>query len=175
MFTMDEWSQKQDAPQWRIYGFFVIGILALISIVLLIQNDIWEKNKADNTQDQPDNIVTPQINRADPEKITEGFPKGLVLNSKIEIVGSYSATYPNSSAQQATVEFVSSKSSGANFTFYTKWAKDNGWNIVNLSEDDLISTLYFKKVAEKINITIQPSATIAGGSKLIVSYVNSNQ
>lgn len=166
---MNKWLQKQDAPQWRIYGFFVIGILALISIVLLIQNDIGKKNKADNTPDQPDNLIVPNIVRAEPNEVAEGFPKELVLNSKIEITESYSATYPNSPAKQVTVEFTSSKSADKNFDFYKNWAETNGWQIINADRTKPpVYSLYLKKPGEQVNITINKGT-------ITISYVELNK
>lgn len=166
---------KEDTPQWRIYGLSIIGIFVLVSIILLTKGNIGEKNNTDNPQSPSNNIVTPKIIRAYPEKVAEGFPKNLALNSKTEITGSYSATYPNSSVEQATVEFISSKSSEANLDFYTKWAEDNGWDIVNSSKSDLISSLYLKKVSEQINIIIRSSVKIAAGSDIVISYVNTDK
>lgn len=174
IFTMIEDFGNRDNNQWKKYGYLIFGICVLIIAVLLVTNG-FKKSGIDNSQSIVTNIVIPDIVRANPKEVVKGFPEKLVLNSKTEIVGSYSATYPGSSAAQFTVEFVSSKNPKVNYDFYTKWATDNGWQIINSSQSDLISSLYLKKAAEAINITIRSSVKITGGSSIVISYVNLNK
>jgi len=152
---------------------FVIVIFYFVDPAVFLQR---KKAASEEPQSPAKNIVVPNITQAPPKEVAGGFPKNLTLNSKTAITGSYSATYPNSPAKQATVEFISSKSPEANFDFYTKWAKDNGWDVVNSSNNgDSISFLYFKKASEQINITIRSSVKIAAGSDIVISYVNLNK
>lgn len=172
----------KNMPKIKSHGsqfssLFVLGLivaLALISFGISIWS-MRQKPIVEKLPNPQNNIVAPKITRALPAEIAEGFPKNLALNSKIEITESYSATYPNSSAKQATVEFISSKTPNANKNFYIQWAKDNGWDIVNSSEGDSISFLYFKKGFEQINITIRASVKDAKSSDIIISYVNLNK
>lgn len=171
---MIEGLRNGDMQQWKNYAYFAIGIFILVAVVLLVRNNINRTNER-NIQSQTDNITVPTIVRANPKEVAEGFPKELVLNSKIEIVGSYSATYPGSSAVQFTVEFISSKNPEANYDFYTKWATDNKWQIINSSQGDLISSLYLKKAAEAINITIRSSVKTTDRSNIIINHVDLNR
>ncbi len=172
---MIEEPKYEDTQRWKSYVYFAISILVLLIIVLLIKNSINGRNSVDNPQNPPDNIVVPNIVRAEPKKVADGFPQELTLNSRTEIIGSYSASYPNSSAKQTTVEFISSKNPEVNYNFYIKWAEDNGWQIVNSSKSDLIFSLYFKKTSEAINITIRSSVKTGKSSEIIISYVNLNK
>lgn len=165
----------QNIKPWRRYGYFVIGAVALISLALIINGSIGGKNDTSNSPNLVESIVVPNIVRADPKKVAEGFPETLILNSKIDIIGSYLATYPNSSAKQTTVEFISSKNPDTNYDFYIKWATDNKWGVINSSKSDLIISLYFKKSSEAINITIRPYIKVRNGSNIVISYVNLNR
>lgn len=158
-------------------SLFTLGLIVALALISFIIS-IWsmrQKPIVEKLPIQQNHIVVPNITRALPAEIAEGFPKSLPLNSKTEIAESYSATYPNSPAKQATVEFVSSKNQKTNVDYYTKWAKDNGWNIVNSSSSHSISFLYFKKAQEQISITIRASAKDAKSSDIIISYVNLNK
>ncbi|MDO8569535.1 MAG: hypothetical protein Q7R89_02030 [bacterium] len=171
---MIEGLKDRDTQRWKSYAYLVIGIFILVIIILLIQSSINRKN-TQNVETQANNIVVPIIVRANPKEVVEEFPETLVLNSKVEIIGSYSATYPDSSAKQTTVEFISSKNPEVNFDFYTKWAEDNEWQIINSSQSDLISSLYLKKAIEAINITIRSSAKTTGKSEIVINHVDLNQ
>ena len=165
---------KSNEPRSNFY--FIAGLLIILALISLWVA-VRQKNTAEAPADLPaaTNIVVPNITRAPPKETADGFPENLALNSKTEITQSYSATYPDSPAKQATVEFISSKSREANHDFYLKWAQDNGWDVVNSSKGDLISFLYFKKAFEQINITIRASAKSAKSSDIVISYVDLNQ
>ena len=175
IFTMIEDFGNRNNDQWKKYGYLIVSIFVLIVATLLIKNSFDKRNSASNSQNIVTNIVVPTIVRANPKEVVKGFPETLILNSKTEIVGSYSATYPGSSAAQFTVEFISSKNPEVNYNFYTKWATDNGWQIINSSQDDFISSLYLKKTVEAINITIRPSVKTTEGSSIVISYVDLNR
>lgn len=175
IFIMIEDFGNRDAEQWKKYSYLIVGIFVLIIAGLLIKNIFGKKNVASDSQNTATNIVIPDIVRADPKKVADGFPKELALNSKIEIIGSYSASYPNSSAKQTTVEFISSQNPEDNFNFYTKWAEDGGWQVINSSKSDLISSLYLKKTLEAINITIRPTTKNTARSNVVISHIDLNQ
>lgn len=167
--------ESRNTEQWKRYSYLTIGIFVLIVAGLLIKNSFNKKNSTNNSQNTTTNIVIPDIVRAEPKKVADGFPKELALNSKIEIIGSYSASYPNSSAKQTTVEFISSQNPEDNFNFYTKWAENGGWQVINSSKSDLISSLYFKKTLEAINITIRPTTKNTARSNVVISHIDLNQ
>ena len=152
--------------------FFLLAVV----IILIFAYIFFIGSTLEKPQSKLDNIVTPNITEAPPQEIAEGFPKDLPLNSKISITQSYEATYPNSSAEHATVEFISSKSAEVNYNFYLKWAKNNGWDVINSSDNGgFVSFLYFRKVSEQINITIRASAKTATSSDITISYVDLNK
>ncbi len=135
-----------------------IFFIALAAAVIVLAVWIILSLPAGKNGQKEENIVTPQITQTLEGALPEGFPTDIPLNGKTAITQSYSATYPNSTAKQATISFTSSKSSKDNFAFYKKWASDNEWQIINQTDQDAIKSLYLKKDNSDINLVITPDS-----------------
>ncbi len=142
---------KQDHSRAiRVAG---VVIFATAVAIFVNQSDFFWKgaNLRNPQQRQGKNIVIPAIERSASGKIADDFPSDIPLNDKTKIIESFKATYPNSRVLQSSVTFSSKKSEDANFLYYLKWAKDNSWEIVNLS--DKPAFLYLRKGSEELNIS----------------------
>lgn len=139
-----------------------LAILTVFALIFIWSGKIpyFQKSETSGPAELP--IITPIITQALEGQTAEGLPQDFPLNGKTKITESYSATYPNSTAKQATVVFDSSKTPKQNYDFYSKWAKDNQWNTINQSDEEALKSLYLKKGIEDVNITItKESITIS--------------
>lgn len=128
-------------------------------IFLTLTKPTAVKQAAENGIEQKLATVTPQIIRSAPDRLPESFPENLPLYGKEKIIDSYNASYQvpgkNQAAKQASVVFKSSKSMKENYDYYANWAKENGWNIVNKADNEMLKFVYLRKNNnEDINITI---------------------
>ena len=99
-------------------------------------------------------LVTPRIIYSGENAIKQQFPVNLQLNGKKSFTSAYEAKYPDSSVRQATAVFVSSIEPEANFANYVKWAKDNGWNVINSVSEGPVLSIYLRRNNEDLNIVI---------------------
>src|SRR3989344_9217343 len=95
-------------------------ILALLAI-LLIAWSVWHSE----VKREESNIIIPKVTKTPSAKLGKTTHQNIPLNGKASVVESYSAEYPNSTAKQSTVIFMSLKSSDENFDFYLNWAEEN--------------------------------------------------
>ena len=138
-------------------------ILALLAI-LLIAWSVWQSE----VKREESNIIIPKVTKTPSAELGKTTPQNIPLNGKASVVESYSAEYPNSTAKQSTVVFMSLKTPGENFDFYLNWAEENDWQVINSSRDSAVYSMYFKKPSEQMNITINESA-------VTITYVNLNK
>ena len=138
-------------------------ILALLAI-LLIAWSVWQSE----VKREESNIIIPKVTKTPSAELGKTTPQNIPLNGKASVVESYSAEYPNSTAKQSTVVFMSLKTPGENFDFYLNWAEENDWQVINSSRDSAVYSMYFKKPSEQMNITINESA-------VTITYVNLNR
>ena len=139
---------------------FVLVLLA----ILLIAWSVWQSE----VKREESNIIIPKVTKTPKAELGKITPQNIPLNGKASVVESYSAEYPNSTAKQSTIVFTSFKTADENFDYYSKWAKDNDWQIVNSSRDSAVYSLSLKKPSERMVITINKGT-------ITISYVNLNK
>jgi len=164
---------KQNNPNKNIAAVVVLVIVLVAGGYFIFQNKIWNL-KEKRMKDMPKNVVTPQIARVSANNLQKempaNFPKEIPLNGKIKVIESYSAAYPNSTTKQSTISFQSSKTSKENYDFYSKWAKDNKWEIKNSLKQENLMSLYLQKNQTVLNITINPKTSSNAKSEVNVTY-----
>ena len=162
--------REKEQGQEKIFAVrkieFIILLIAAIGFIFFQYFFYNPKNEMPGASKKP--MVSAKIIEAEAHKVSVNFPNYIKLNGEAHITQSYEAEYPNSSAKQATVVFRSSKSPKTNYDFYSKWAVDNGWQILNSINEGSILSLYLRKGVEDINITFH-------GEAVNISYVNKKQ
>ena len=124
---------------------FIIGGAFVLFLVIILAISLPSKVPPKEEKPAGTKISTPQITQAAEGQLPEGFPADLPLNGKTKINRSYATTYPDSTAKQSTMVFESSKTLQQNYDFYTKWANDNGWQIINKADQDNLKFVYLRK------------------------------
>ena len=148
----------------KILIVIILAAIAGAAIWLTANKDIFPSapssqqpaSQEQNQQGQPAN--TPTIKQAEAGQLPEGFPADLPLNGKTAISQSSSVAYPNSKAKQSTVVFTSAKTMKENYGYYTQWASDNGYTIINKADESNFKFVYLRKGNEDINVTITKDA-----------------
>ena len=130
----------------KIKIIVLLIVLIIISSVFYLYYQTFKKDKTI--------ISTPQITQAPLNELSQNFPQNIPLNSKEKIEQSYDANYPNATAKQSTIVFLSAQTPEQNFNFYKKWGQDNGYEIVNQTDGENLKSLYLRKNNEDINIAI---------------------
>ena len=137
---------------------FIIGGAFVLFLMIILAINLPSKVPPKEEKPAGAKISTPQITQAAEGQLPEGFPASVPLNGKKKIIQAQTAIIPADSViperSILTVLFDSSKTPKQNYDFYTKWAKDNGWEIISQSEEEALSSLYLRKGTEDINIAI---------------------
>ncbi len=140
----------------------VIIMVAYLLFLLLTQTKPEAVNETGKITEPKAAATTPQITQAKPDQLPENFPKTIPLNGKEKITQAYDANYAGTAqsqtATQSSVIFKSDKSMTENYAFYTQWAKDNGYEIINQANQENLKFVYLRKDSEDINITIIPDS-----------------
>ena len=158
----------------KIIGAVVLIIILLIGGFYVFKNKVWKIGQEKQQEIKLKNVVTPQITKIPEDKLQKempvGFPKEIPLNGKTKVIESYDAAYAqNQNIKQATINFESSKSIKENYDFYSKWAKDNKWEIKDSKQENPMS-LYGQKNQTILNITIIPKTSPNTKSEVNITY-----
>lgn len=151
--------------------FIAVIVLALaLGLYFLLLTSTWPKavNRAGKTVEPKPAAAAPQITEAAAGQLPQGLPPTLPLYGQGKIIKSYDASYADS-AKQAAVVFQSDKSMKASYDYYVKWAKDNGWQIINQADGETLKFVYLRKNGQDINLTITKGPDQAK-VKISVSY-----
>ena len=148
--------------------YFFVGFIAILAVLVLVFFRVPEDKEDGKNREA--GILAPEVVR-DPRtnemsEFPEEFSDAPPLNSLVEVSDSYFATYPGSNIIQFTMIFESSASSDQNFTFYKKWAGNNGWSTVNELNREDTKPIYLRKGQEDVSVTIK-------GTEVNVTYVKS--
>lgn len=131
-------------------------VLCVILVVVVVGVLIDEKIKRDR-------VVEPQVVVEDrtlrnlyvpPEQLPERFPADFPIESGAGILTNYN--YENAESIQATRKFISAKTLAANYTFYQKYLKDNGWTVSVSSNSPEVK--YLSATKNGATLAIQISA-----------------
>lgn len=157
--------------------FFVLLVIVL-SFIPFPKNKtaVLPPNGREGTENSPVNTSTtlpPSVTITKTERegaLPQGFP-AIPLNGKEELRASYTLGYDKTKgAEQKVVDFLSEKSVKANASFYSAWAKENGWNIAHQSNIDGEARIILEKDAKSLTITIREDVRLAGKSAVNISY-----
>lgn len=148
----------EDKKNTQLIVFIIISVI--IAVIFVFN---YKKLKTDLFKEK--RLIVPIVSDADLNNLPKVISELQVQNGA-KIKNAYSATYPDSTAQQVTAVFSTTSKSAESYDVYLKWAKDNGWKVVNSSESPNLSSLYLRKGSEDINITID-------GYLISISYLNS--
>lgn len=153
---------EQNNPNKNVITVVVLILILLIGGFFVYKNKITKKMGQETQEIKT--IVTPEVTRVSEDKLQKempvGFPKDIPLNGKIKNVESYSATYPNSTAKQATISFESKNTPKQNYDFYLKFAKDNKWELISSSDQETMKSIYLRKDNKDLNIIINDKISI---------------
>ena len=112
----------------------------------------------------------PVPTRTDFDPITpDDFMTGIPLEGKVAFEQAYSLEYPEQ--KQYSVVFSSMMTIKENYVMYEDFLKNQGWNILNVYESDIVSSLYATKESEEVNITISEANVEAGKSQVSISVL----
>jgi len=152
---------------WEWVGIVVILIVAITLIVWMMSRGTsspWATTPGVTTSATPAPVFAPQ------GQLTPQFPKGLILDTKAAVGGSYAIDY-SSSTNQYTTQYDSSSSVAVLYADYRAYFGSNGWTITNsstITSASKIGALYATNASAGANVTI---FTKPGGSEVTVSYV----
>lgn len=163
-------------------GILLVVAAVIVSIVIAfsgeqseLTNSIFSKRKRQARTEDRAVASAPSlpsgISMAVSEN-TEILPEGLAkipLNSKKEIIRSYTLNYPQGEQKQGVINFISSKSVGENFKFYKNWATQNSWTILYQLENGRQSILNIKKEKTVLTISISQDNKNSGDSEINIS------
>jgi hypothetical protein len=117
-----------------------------------------QDDKQRNLEAAKEEKTTEIIQTFVPERIELGnnipteFPAELSVEKDAKIEQSYELNYGDQ--KQFSIVFISNKSVGENFIFYSKLLSEKGWDIVNKNENEKAASFYAIKDKDNINITI---------------------
>ena len=128
----------------------ILIVLAAGILAWYFYGDFFEKpaQKAEEKE-------TPKITEAPLGKVVSSLPENFTYSSEPEFTKSYTLEDMNASTMQSTAEFRSGVNAEANYYFYLKWAKENGWEVSNSKKGPPTYSMYLKKSGEEINIVIR--------------------
>lgn len=161
--------KTKSSPNKNIIGIIVLIIVLLVGGFFVFKNRIAREPEGEKQEFK--NVALPQVARISEDNLQkempEGFLESIPLNGKTKVIESYSVTYPNSTAKQATVIFQSSKTLKENKTFYEKWAKDNKWQINKAEQNKIVS---FNFVKDNAFLTISLEELLNNTAKVTIVY-----
>lgn len=143
----------------------IVLILAALTGLIILGWLIISKEKpkaaevatnAGQSQEQPEKVLSPEaanipkITEAPEAKINEKLSKEIPRYGQTEKIEAYTLKYPNSNQLQDVYRFYSSKTMAENLTYYTGWAKENGWAVVNTVKEKDALSLYLTKAGETL-------------------------
>lgn len=153
----------------------LLAILFFILLVLILSLIPFPKKETKNHQASapaPSPAPVKVTKTKDAGATPQGFPD-IPLNGKEEILSSYTLGYNNGKGtEQKVIDFLSAKSVKENFSFYGKWAKENGWKIIhqsNIVGINKTARIILEKDAKFFTITIKEDSK-AGKSAINISY-----
>lgn len=157
----------------------VVLVLAALAGLIILGWLILPKKKpgtaevatrAKQTEARPENALSPeaanipQAVEAPEAKISEKFLTEIPHYGQTEKIEAYTLKYPNSNQLQDVYRFYSLKTMAENLAYYTGWAKENGWTVVNTVKEKEALSLYLAKDGE-----ILVMKTIKNNDKVKVS------
>lgn len=140
---------KQKILFWTILG---VSVLVVVLILLAPQS-------RRETPKTPRESVKPTVTKQDvpANRLPEQFPGEIPLEEGAKILQNYNAKTADSRLQ-ATRVFETSQSLEANYDFYTKFFKDNGWMILTTLNQPKLKVLSAKKDHTTVQVTISENA-----------------
>lgn len=143
----------------------IVLILAALAGLIILGRLILSKEKpetvevAPNTkqrEEQPANTLSPEtVNlpqaAAESEvKTSEKLSQEIPHYGQTEKIEAYTLKYPGSNQIQDVYRFYSAKTMAENLTYYTDWAKENGWTVANTVKEKEVFSLYLTKAEETL-------------------------
>ncbi|MCR4286179.1 MAG: hypothetical protein NUW00_04765 [Candidatus Kaiserbacteria bacterium] len=126
-----------------LYGFQQISERTVVKVPPIVNNE--------NTEELQKSLLEPM--RTDfGASVPDGFVADIPVEGGVMFEQSYSLEYPEQ--KQLSVVFPSALNVKENYILYEDFLKDQGWNVLNRYESDMVSSLYATKENEEVNVTI---------------------
>lgn len=134
----------------------IFAAIVFFSLTRKKQDQNTEQSNTQNNQQNESQNKT-QLNFVDPEKLPEKFPADFPIEAGAEILQNYN----NDSAEsfQSTRRFVSKKNMQQNYDFYTKYLKDNAWEILASQNKTEVKSIFAMKGGTSVSATFSKNAT----------------
>ena len=140
-----------------------VGVAVVVVIVAIVTWAMW---KPTSPQKQVTSTSTPVY--APQGQLVPQFPKGLILDPKAAVSGSYSINYA-SSTNQYTAEYNSSSTMASLYKQYQAYLPKNNWTVTgSLTTKPSFEVIAASQGSNQLQIVI---STIGKGSQVTISYV----